>query len=278
MKMRKIMSLLKKGKIEDQAAEVEAETVVAEASADVVTEAMPFEADADYVEEKPVAAAPLTRVQTTGTAMAAAQPQATPGKMEAELDEEGYEGFDDEGRQYPQISLVGEAFTCKAGWRLGHTFDCVILNARKQWMIAPDGALTDAEKAANPATYTYDKRASYGILEGVMNCAGSELVTDKVAGWASQDWGFKIKEYRECLAMVVAPGEDWDGEEVMLHISTTSLDIFKGFGRSWKRKGVLLKAFVTTISLGTKIMGANPFHPWAFARKVEEEVSKAANK
>ena len=153
---------------------------------------------------------------------------------------------------FPLIKLENEGrFEDTEGKVLGEDFDCIIQTVRAKYLLKN----TKCDKKDDAVAYSYDLK---------VESEGDRPLSEIIAEWSEQGWGYETKTYFEASALMV--GGENDGNMVMLSIPPTSKARISGFFyQNALKHGLAQNQYVTKCKCGDKVKTAeHPFYPWNF--------------
>lgn len=221
-----------------------------------------LEADLSTVPQDAAPAEPATATAPAAPAAAnlPAAPQAAGLPSTSLAAALGDDGFDDLNESigfgsFPMVKLDKSSYEAD-GKDLGDSFNCVLLNARKKYLVKAFKG-DDA-----PMVYTYTDPLTD---PNAMDMSGT-LVSAKLAEWRAQGHDTpEIKQYMEVTARMA--GGAMDGTIVLLSIPPASVSRLAGHRAAVMiNHGKQLSQVVTRCGLGPKIKTGNTtFFPWDFS-------------
>ena len=212
------------------------------------------------------AAAPAEYIPaSTGTSVAeyhrndvvAATPQASFALPN--YDDAGFEGVEVGSRTFPIIALKNDGvFEDTEGRPWGKGFQCRVLSTKRKFVISGKLSDKDIETMFSP-----DKAVDTKGRECVKVLKEWEARGRQISEW---------REYRDVVAEVVMPGDERDGELVVLSVSPQSVSrlnkklIRLTMGVPPQALKDHVAAHILTVSVGVKVTKAiQPFYPWDFS-------------
>lgn len=209
-----------------------------------------------YEAENPAETQQALAVSSPNPNAVAVITQFASSSVAAALQEQGFEGVEFDFTSYPTLKLQEGQFMDMEENSYGSEFQCRLHSMKVQWLYR---ALTKGQVVNNKTDLLYS--------QDQITATNGSNVENWVREQEASGKEVEIKQYRMVLAEFYAPGEDHDGEFVMLQVAPTSKGrISAAISTAMIVGQGQVRNAVVTVKVGKKVTSVqNPFYPWDFS-------------